>query len=107
VVGKLSPATGRALHVVDRLDQVVDAERNGGDQDDAQVLEAVERVIERRDRQREAKVRDRRGELVDAHAAPAQARRRRAPRDQRPDRDRDQPGRDAAVFHAAEPARQE
>src|SRR2546423_11628945 len=43
------------------------------DKNDAEVLEAVKYVPKRRDRQREAEVRDGLGEVVEAHAAPAPA----------------------------------
>ena len=36
----------RALDVVHRLDEVVDAERDGGDQDDAEELEAGEHLVD-------------------------------------------------------------
>ena len=49
-----------ALDVVDRFDEIVDAERNRRDEDDAEELEAGEDVAERRQRHVEAEVGDRR-----------------------------------------------
>ena len=55
--GREGIAGGRgALDVVHRLDQIIDAERDRGDQDDAEILEAGEDVADRRDREREAEV---------------------------------------------------
>ena len=63
----------RAFDVVHGLDQIVDAERDRGDQDDAEELEAGEHVADRRDRQREAEVRERSVQIGDAHAAETEA----------------------------------
>jgi hypothetical protein len=40
----------RAFHVIHGFDQVVDAEGDGGDKDDAEILEAVEDMADRRNR---------------------------------------------------------
>ena len=45
-----------ALDVVERLDQIVDAEGDRGDQDHAEVFEAREDMVDRRNRQGEAEV---------------------------------------------------
>ena len=47
VVGIRVAGGRRALHVVHRLDQIVDAEGDGGDQDDAEELEAGEHLVDR------------------------------------------------------------
>ena len=57
VVGKLSPADRGALDVVDRFDEIVDAERNRRDENDAEELEAREHVAEGRQRHVEAEIR--------------------------------------------------
>ena len=58
VVGKRVAGRRGALDIVHRLDEVVDAERDGGDQDDADELEAAKDVIDRRHRDREAEMRE-------------------------------------------------
>ena len=68
-----------ALDVVHRLDEVVDAERDRGDEDDAEELEAAEDVVDRRERQREAEVREGGGEPAEAHAGARAGRARAAP----------------------------
>ena len=80
VVGNESPAADGALDVVHRLDEIVDAERNRGDQDDAEVLEAAEHVPDFRHRQREAEGRERIHQRVDAQPAIVASRRGSSPR---------------------------
>ena len=98
----------RALHVVHGFDQIVDAERNRGDEDDAEEFETREHVAECRYRHREAEMSERAGHLLEAHAAEIEAEQGRAPGDQHAGRDRDQSGRNAlGISHAAEPAHQD
>ena len=56
VVGNAVAGGRGALDVVHGLDEVVDAERDRGDQDDAEELEAREHVTDGRDRDGEAEV---------------------------------------------------
>ncbi len=107
--GREGIAGGRgALDIVHRLDEIVDAERDRGDQNDAEIFEAVEDMADGRDREREAEMRQRVADLRSAQAAIAEAEQVRTPGDERADRDRDQAaGHAAVVAHAAEPARQD
>ena len=59
----------RALDVVHGLHEIVDAEGNGRDEDNAEILEPGENVIDGRDRNREAEIGECRCELCEAHAA--------------------------------------
>ena len=81
VVGIAVARGGRALDVVHRFDQIVDAERDRGDEDEPEELEAGEHVADRRQRDGESEVREQPGrrcprscrpsataERVDAHA---------------------------------------
>ena len=81
--GREAVAGGRgALDVVHRLDEVVDAERDRGDQDDAEELEAAEDVADGRDRERRSRSSTPRpSALASAHAAVVEAEQRRAPGD--------------------------
>ena len=82
----------RALDVVHRLDQVVDAERDRGDQDDAEELEAREHVAERRERHaRSRSSRPTPSGFATLMPPKLQAERGRAPGDQRARR-RSRPG---------------
>ena len=107
--GRIFVAGGRgAFDVVHRLDEIVDAERDRGDQDDAEELEAREHLADRRQRHREAEIREGVADALDAHAAESETEQVRAPGDQHADRDGDQAGRNALrIFHAAEPAHQD
>ena len=69
-----------ALDVVHRLDEVVDAERDRGDQDDAEELEAAEDVADGRQRDGEAEVRQRVADAADASARRSRGRTRSSPR---------------------------
>ena len=79
VVGKAVARDRRALDVVDRFDQVVDAEGNRGDQDDAEKLEAGEHVVEGRNRHMKTEVREKAGQICERHAAYWQSRGRWSP----------------------------
>src|SRR5208282_2306503 len=61
-----------ALDVVHRLDEIVDAEGNRGDQDHAEELEAGKDVTDRRYGKREAEVRKGVADATDAQAAIAE-----------------------------------
>ena len=54
VVGKLSPGHRSALHVIHRLDQIVDAEWNGRNQNHPDELETRKHMVNRRSRKRKA-----------------------------------------------------
>jgi hypothetical protein len=96
------------LDIVHGLDEVVDAERDRRDQDDAQELEAREDVVHGRQRHPEAEARDRLAHLGEAHAAQIESDRGRGPGDQHASRDGDEAGRDAArVAQAPEPGDQD
>jgi len=98
----------RALDVVHRLDEVVDAERDRGDEDDADVLEATEHVIDRGQGHREAEVAHRAQHRGAREAAVGEPECGRDPGDRRADRDRHQAARHAAgIAHAAEPVGQD
>ncbi|MET3250444.1 hypothetical protein ABIA29_000688 [Bradyrhizobium japonicum] len=106
--GRIFVAGGfRALDIVHGLDEVIDTERNGGDEDDAEEFEAGEDVDHRRDRHREAEIGERGADARDAQSAEAKTEEVRAPGDDHAGRDGDETRRDAApVFHPAEPAHQ-
>ena len=94
----------RALDVVHRLDEIVDAERDRGDQDDPDELEARKDVADSRHREREAEVRKGVADAADAQAAVAEAEEVRSPGDDRARRDGDQAaGHAPEIAHAAEP----
>ena len=95
-----------ALHVVDRLDQVVDAEGNRRHQNDAEELEAGKHVAERRDRHVEAEIGDRIRQTLERHVAEVEADGGGSPRDERARGNGDQARRNAAVADAAEPAQE-
>jgi hypothetical protein len=97
-----------AFDVVHRLDEIVDAERNRGDQDDPEEFEAREYLADGRDRHREAEARERIAETLDAEATESETEQVRAPGDDHADGDGDQPGGNALVISdAAEPAGQD
>ena len=98
----------RAFHVVHRLDEIVDPERDRGDQDQSQEIEAGEHMTERRQRHREPEVGKRLRHVAPAHATHRHAERGSGPGDGGAHRDRDEPGGDALpIADAAEPARQD
>ena len=98
----------RAFHIVHRLDQIVDAERDRRDEDDAEKLEAGEGVIERGDRQTEPKPRHRVGQRFDSHSADVQTQSRRAPRYEGTRCDGNEAGRDPLVVaNVTEPTRED
>ena len=107
--GRIFVAGGfRAFDVVHRLDQIVDAERDRGDQDDAEEFEAGEHLADRGDRYREAEAGKGVADALDAQSAEIEAEQVRAPRDDHAGGDRDEAGRDAlGIFHPAEPADQD
>ena len=79
--GRIMIARGfRAFDIVHRLDQVVDAERDGGDQDDAEEFEAGEDMVDRRQRHGEAEIGEAVGQLAEAHAADIRGRTAPSPR---------------------------
>ena len=93
--GRERIARGRgALHVVHRLDEIVDAEWDRGDEDDAQKLEAGEHVVHCRQRYRKAEIADRAEQGADAEIAVVEAERGGNPRRRRCRR-RWRPGRPA------------
>src|SRR3984957_4602230 len=94
----------RALDIVHRFDEIVDAEGNRGDQDDAEEFEAREHMVDRRQRNRKAEMRNRVAENAKAEAAITEAENIRTPGDQRARRDGDEAARHAAeIAYAAEP----
>ena len=102
------PAADGALDVVHRLDEIVDAEGNRGDQDDSDELEARKDVTDGRDREREAEVRKGVADAADAQAAVAETEQVRSPGDDRARGDGDQAARHVPeITHAAEPVRQD
>jgi hypothetical protein len=58
---------GRAFHIIERLDQIVDAEWNRGHEDHAEKLKTGEHVIDCRQRHRETERRERLPELLQTH----------------------------------------
>ena len=80
-----------ALDVVHRLDEIVDAEGNRGDQDDAEELEAGKDVADRRQRNRKAEMGYGVADRAEAQAAIAETEQVRSPRDDRARRDGDSP----------------
>src|ERR1700722_13947944 len=96
-----------ALDVVHRLDEIIDAEWNRGDQDDSNELEARKHGIDSRYGEREAKVRKGVSDAAYAQAAVAETEEIRSPGDDRARRDGDQAARHVSeVAHAAEPVRE-
>ncbi len=104
--GRIGVAGGLgAFDVIHRLDQIVDAERDSGDQDDAEEFEARKYLIDRRYRHREAKAREGVADALDAQATEPETEQVRTPGDDHPDRDGNQARRNSLeIFHAAEPA---
>ena len=101
---------GGAHDVVHRFDEIVDAEGNRGDEDDAQggPIQPAEDEAEDRARHGEAEGRERSLSRLSSFIPPKfEAEEVRAPGDQRAGGDGDQAGGNAAVFHAAEPAHQD
>src|SRR6204780_4119769 len=97
-----------ALDIVHRLDEIVDAERNRGDQYDSDELEARKDVVHGRYGEREAEVRKSVADAAYAQAAVAKTEKVRSPGDERAGRNGDQAARHVPeVAHAAEPVRQD
>jgi len=95
----------RAFHIVHGLDEVVDAERDGGDQDHAEILKPGEHVIECRKRYRESEVREGIADAFQAQPTVVKPEEIGAPGDDHPDRDRDETGGNTlGISEAAEPA---
>jgi hypothetical protein len=95
----------RALHIVHRFDEIVDAERYCRHQDDAEIFETGKHHVGGGQRHREAEACDRLSQPVEAEAAVIEAEQVRAPRDRHADDDSDEPGGDLLwIFHATEPA---
>ena len=91
----------RALHVVHGLDQVVDAEWNGGHENDAEKLEPGEHMIDSGNRYREAEVRERALQLLQTQSPIAKAEQIGAPGDNHADGNGNEPGRNPPwVFEA-------
>jgi hypothetical protein len=105
--GRVFVAGGfRALDIVHGLDEVVDAERDRGNEDDAEELEARKNLAEGRDRHREAEIGEGVAKPLQAQAAEPEPEQVGAPGNQHARRDRHQACRNGfGVFHAAEPAR--
>ena len=72
--GEAVARDGRALDVVHRLDEVVDTERNRGDENDAKEFKSREHHAERGQRQRESEIRHGCLDVRNAHAAEARHR---------------------------------
>ena len=102
-------AGGRgALDIVHRLDEIIDAEGNGRDQNDPEVPEPVKHMPDRRDRERKAEMRERVANLGAAQAAVAKPEQVRSPGDDRAGHDGDETAGHAAVIaHPAEPVGQD
>ena len=100
-------AGGRgADDVVHRLDEIVDAEGDGGDEDGLEEgpVQPAEHQADGRMGNGEAEGLERRLQASTLMPPKLQAEQVGAPGDERAGRDRDQARRDAAVLHAAEPA---
>ena len=94
----------RALDVIHRFDEIVDAERNRRDEDHAQIFETGEHVADGGQRNRKAEMRQGVADRAAGKTAVAEAENVGAPRDHR-SHARSRPGRPARpeVAHAAEP----
>jgi hypothetical protein len=102
--------TGRlgALHVVHGLDQVVNPERDRSHEDHAKEFEAGGHVADGRDRHREAEIRERATQALQAQSAVAEAEQVGPPGDDHADSDGDEPGRNTfRIFETSEPAHQD